>query len=162
MIGAARHCVLGAAAVLVCALTAVSGGCVQTGSGAKDVAAPAADEYPDVASLTSGAPSAAGTYYIAYATDPAAIPLNASFSIEAQVLEGGRDGRAARDVALAVDARMPEHEHGMNVEPVVRPIGPGRFRVEGLLFHMAGFWQMYFDVTRGAVTERAIVRVDLE
>jgi hypothetical protein len=45
-----------------------------------------------------------------------------------------------------VDATMPEHRHGMNYRPGVKPAGEGRWRVEGLMFHMAGAWELRFDV----------------
>ena len=57
---------------------------------------------------------------------------------------------------------MPEHGHGMNRVPRIEAKGGGRFRAEGLLFHMPGKWELYFDVTRGALTERAQADVHLE
>jgi len=45
-----------------------------------------------------------------------------------------------------VDATMPEHRHGMNYRPSLQSLGDGRWRVEGLLWHMAGRWELQFDV----------------
>ena len=39
---------------------------------------------------------------------------------------------------VEVPARMPEHRHGMNYRPSLTPQGPGRWRADGLLWHMAG------------------------
>ena len=36
------------------------------------------------------------------------------------------------------------------------------FRAEGMLFHMPGHWEMYFDITQGGRSERAQVDVDLK
>lgn len=47
---------------------------------------------------------------------------------------------------LAVDATMPAHRHGMNYRPALKPLGDGRWRVEGLLFHMPGQWELRLDV----------------
>ena len=47
---------------------------------------------------------------------------------------------------LRVDATMPEHRHGMNYRPSVKPLGDGRWRVEGLLWHMSGRWELTLDV----------------
>lgn len=55
---------------------------------------------------------------------------------------------------VRVDAVMPEHRHGMNYAPGIEPAGPGRFRVEGMLLHMAGRWEFRFDVEAGGRTER--------
>ena len=51
--------------------------------------------------------------------------------------------------SVRVDARMPSHGHGMNYRPTVTALGDGRYRAEGLLFHMPGQWELIF-VVRGA------------
>jgi hypothetical protein len=50
---------------------------------------------------------------------------------------------------LRVDATMPEHRHGMNYRPSVQALGDGRWRAEGLLWHMAGRWELAFEVELG-------------
>ncbi len=45
-----------------------------------------------------------------------------------------------------VDAVMPEHRHGMNYRPSLKALGEGRWRVEGLLLHMPGRWELRLDV----------------
>lgn len=42
---------------------------------------------------------------------------------------------------LSFDAVMPAHGHGLNYRPELTETEPGRWRVEGLLFHMAGRWE---------------------
>jgi hypothetical protein len=102
-----------------------------------------------------------GTYVVAYDARPAPIPTNAEFALDVAVLDA-RGTAAVPDAALRVDATMPDHGHGMNVVPRTTPTGDGRFRVEGLLFHMNGYWELSFDVTRGAVTERAQVGIEID
>jgi cytochrome c peroxidase len=53
------------------------------------------------------------------------------------------------DPALKVDAHMPEHKHGMNYAPTVTKLAPGRWRAEGLLFHMPGKWEFVFELRSG-------------
>lgn len=55
---------------------------------------------------------------------------------------------------LAVDAHMPDHRHGMNYRPTIVSAGDGRYRAEGLVFHMPGRWELDIDVRAGAETER--------
>lgn len=52
---------------------------------------------------------------------------------------------------IDVDALMPAHRHGMNYLPKVSPAGPGRYRADGLLFHMPGEWRIDVAVFGGAV-----------
>ncbi|WP_170383475.1 hypothetical protein [Ruegeria atlantica] len=46
---------------------------------------------------------------------------------------------------LRVDAVMPAHQHGMNYLPVVTATGDGVFRVDDMLFHMPGMWELQVD-----------------
>jgi len=57
--------------------------------------------------------------------------------------------------SMRVDASMPAHRHGMNYRPSIVPLGGGRYRAEGLMFHMPGDWQFLFEVRSGGRTERA-------
>ena len=47
---------------------------------------------------------------------------------------------------VSVEATMPEHGHGMNYAVRLRALGRGRWRAEGLLWHMLGRWELRFDV----------------
>jgi hypothetical protein len=52
-------------------------------------------------------------------------------------------------VLTRVDATMPEHQHGMNYRPSIQRVGnskDGRWRAEGLMFHMPGRWELRLDV----------------
>ena len=55
---------------------------------------------------------------------------------------------------LKVDAHMPEHRHGMNYAPEVQPLGPGRWRAEGLMLHMPGKWEFVFEIRAGGKADR--------
>jgi hypothetical protein len=97
-----------------------------------------------LAAVTGRASSA--RYDVAFATLPSPIATGAHFALE---ITGALPPRT-----LAVDAVMPEHRHGMNYRPTVTVLGPGRYRAEGLLFHMPGRWDLLFDVDNGSGTER--------
>lgn len=108
--------------------------------------------------------SAAGTYRVHYRPVGGAIERGQPFGLEVWVLDPETE-EPRTDVSLAADAAMPQHEHGMNREPKVTPreTSPsGAFEVEGMLFHMLGRWELYLDVTHGAVTERTQFEVRLE
>lgn len=49
--------------------------------------------------------------------------------------------------AVSVDAIMPAHQHGLNYSPTVVNLGKGVFRVDGLLFHMPGVWEIQVALT---------------
>lgn len=106
--------------------------------------------------------SNAGALRVLYRTEPDAIPMNEEFALVAWVFDARDPARPLADVELTVDAGMPAHGHGMNRTPLLERTPDGGFRARGLLFHMPGAWELYFDVARGAVVERAQVEVELE
>ena len=113
---------------------------------------------------TQALESNAAGYVIRYRAEPAEIPWGDPFALEVWVVEreGAGEPWLVEGAELAVDAAMPEHGHGMNRVPDITASGPGHFRVEGMLFHMPGRWELYFDVTEGALTERAQLEVLLD
>ena len=58
---------------------------------------------------------------------------------------------------VAVDAWMPEHRHGMNYRPTVTRLAPGRWRAEGLMFHMPGRWELVFTVDGERLARELVV-----
>lgn len=96
-----------------------------------------------------------GKYQVSLETTPSPIPMNDLFDVRFTVTPG--DG-----VAVEVDARMPAHFHGMNRTAKLSKLPDGSYKAEGLLFHMPGHWELYVDVMRGGVTERAQMDVELK
>jgi sugar lactone lactonase YvrE len=102
-----------------------------------------------------------GRYHVRLrAPDP--FPANEMFALTAEVEEGCDPPRRPASPRLRVDGSMPAHRHGMNTQPVVTPLGGGRYQVNGLLLHMLGRWEMYFDLTDAGITDRAQFDVVLE
>lgn len=103
-------------------------------------------------------PSRAGQYLVCWRSLTGQVPRNHDFELEVWVL---RDGQPVRDALLGVSAWMPDHAHGMlrQVRPEAR--GDGSFRVEGMLLHMRGHWQLRFDVLEDALSETAECALDL-
>jgi hypothetical protein len=64
--------------------------------------------------------------------------------------------------SVRVDAWMPDHRHGMNYKPTVVALGGGRYRAEGLMFHMGGRWEFVFELRSDGRTERLAHSVRLE
>jgi hypothetical protein len=96
---------------------------------------------------------------VLFRTVPSPIEIGRHFAVEAHVCPTPPIGAAA---GFMVDARMPEHRHGMNYRAHVSRRPDGIYVAEGLLFHMPGLWQLMFDVERGGRMERLMTDVDLE
>lgn len=156
----------------------LAGSCGGPDAPARPVAAPAASapspltEAPPAAapsSATATLPdlsdpswnrvqSRAGTYEVLWRSRSGKIPRNEDFELEAWVL---RDGAPARDALLEVSAWMPDHGHGMLRRPRAELQSDGSFRVEGMLLHMRGHWQLFFELLEGTLAETAECAVDL-
>lgn len=102
-----------------------------------------------------------GTFDVHWRSEPAALERGKVFALRAWITP-----RGSREVVpwttLGVDADMPEHLHGMNRVPRVSRQADGSFLVEGMLFHMPGRWNLYFDVHEAAIVERAQLELELE
>lgn len=87
------------------------------------------------------------------------IPMAQHFALEVQLCDKGGTSNAQLRKA---DASMPAHKHGMNYRPTIKPLGNGRFRIDGMMLHMAGQWEFAFEVQAGKERMRLThdVRVD--
>jgi hypothetical protein len=89
-------------------------------------------------------------YMVAFRPDPVRIEIGGPFSLLFNVCTKSNNPGEL----VAVDAQMPEHKHGMNYRPTIVSLGDGRYRVEGMVFHMPGRWEITIDVRAGEETER--------
>ncbi len=97
-----------------------------------------------------------GKYALAYRTQPEKILIGQHFVVELALC--AKDGAAAPE-SVRVDAHMPEHRHGMNYKTTVTSSGAGKYRAEGLMFHMPGRWEYIFEVRAGGNTGTAPERI---
>ena len=105
-------------------------------------AAPACPLLPADGTLVAGA-HASGAWRTADGS-----PLATARPLELLVTVCPAGARLVR-----VDATMPEHRHGMNYRPTLAEAGDGRWRVQGMLLHMAGRWELRFDTEAPAGRE---------
>ncbi len=70
---------------------------------------------------------------------PAVIAVGKPFALDISVCPASAE-------LTRVDASMPDHRHGMNYRPSLKSLGPGRWRAEGLLWHMSGRWELRLDL----------------
>lgn len=101
--------------------------------------------------LAGGTQLESARFSVGFRTEPEKISVGRHFALELAVCPKGGD-RAPESVR--VDAKMPEHRHGMNYMTEVTAAAAGRYRAEGLMFHMPGRWEFVFDVRSGEKTDR--------
>ena len=98
-------------------------------------------------------------YTLAFRTQPEKVAVGRHFSVELRVCP--KTGAAAPEI-VKVDARMPEHRHGMNYNAQVVAAPGGLYRADGLMFHMPGRWEVVFDLSSGGRTDRLTQDLVLE
>jgi len=94
---------------------------------------------------------------LAYSTEQPT-PLNAIHSWRISIKDS--KGSAVTDADTVIDITMPEHLHGMTTIPVISRLEqPGEYLVEGIKFHMPGWWRLNLDISSGA--KRDLIRLDV-
>ncbi|MSR48390.1 MAG: hypothetical protein EXS13_15235 [Planctomycetes bacterium] len=124
------------------------------------VAAPPTDESASARREVVTSPT--GAFTIAWRPVAPAVPLNELFELEVLLYEGGGTEKPLGGAQLRVTAWMPEHMHGMGRRPQAEETAPGRYLVRGMLLHMEGLWQLFFDVTAAGRSERIESAITLQ
>ena len=99
--------------------------------------------------------SRAGMFTAAWRPVGGTVPENELFEIEVLLYEGQDLALPMTGAQVLISAWMPDHGHGMNRQPRAVEVEPGRYSIRGVLFHMGGYWQLFVDVIRDGVSERA-------
>ena len=94
---------------------------------------------------------------LVYQPRPAKIKVGEMFALDLTLCP--KHGKVR---AVAVDAAMPDHKHGMNYKPAVKSTGTDRFSASGLMFHMPGRWQLAFEVDTDAGRERVLHNLTID
>ena len=103
---------------------------------------------PDDLDLSTSLPTEQGLYQVAYTAEINPIPIN---QIQQWTLHlEDATGQPVEDAKITVDGDMPQHGHGLPTRPqVTRFLGNGDYVVEGLKFHMPGWWVVDFQIEAG-------------
>lgn len=149
------------------ALVVLVGGCTLSEAPGSATAPQAGGIGPAVA-LSAVAPSASalstqsGTYDVAVVFDPARPEMGALFDVVATVVDH-RTRLPLVDGKVTLNARMPQHGHGMETDPAQDagqcdkdprcPHPDGVYRTKGFKFHMGGSWTVTIEVVGASGTD---------
>lgn len=119
-----------------------------TSAFAFDLYGKVAKARPEMLDLSSSVSSRGGYFSATYTLESPCPPMNAIHSWDVALID--REGNPLDGAEVTIDADMPEHLHGMMTKPqVLRATSPGTFRVDGMKFHMPGWWVITLDVSKG-------------
>ena len=101
-----------------------------------------------------------GNFTVTLSPKEGGIEGNKHFSLNVEVKPkqpGGLGG-----ATVLVNADMPAHRHGMNTQPEISSGSSNSYQVDGMLFHMTGYWVINVDITKDGKTEQALFPVQVE
>jgi hypothetical protein len=104
-------------------------------------------------------PSDRGYFVISYSTELDPVPINRMHSWILTITDSA--GAPVQNARVTVTGGMPEHDHGLPTLPqVLAGSEPGQYRVDGLRFHMRGYWEILVSVDNAA--HRDLVKIAFE
>ena len=125
------------------------------------------------AATAQGTRTRNGKYLVDWVPVPAPIPTSELFEVRVTLLDA-KTGVPVPDAKVRVDARMPQHGHGMATRPVEDPgtcTGSGDamtcthpdgiYLTRGMKFHMPGEWTLTISVEGPAGNDQLVVRTTL-
>ena len=68
----------------------------------------------------------------------------------------------ANNAEIKVDGGMPEHNHGLPTRPLVtQTLGEGCYLLEGMKFHMGGWWTVTLSITDSDIQDSVTFDLNL-
>ncbi|MBE1284473.1 MAG: hypothetical protein GJ676_14260 [Rhodobacteraceae bacterium] len=102
---------------------------------------------PQTLDLSTIVASRGGFFSVSYSLETECPPMNKIHSWE--LLLTDREGNPLDGADVSIFADMPEHLHGMTTQAQVSAeLSPGHVRVDGMNFHMPGWWVITLDVSK--------------
>jgi hypothetical protein len=72
------------------------------------------------------------------------------------------DGLGVEEATIDVEGGMPAHDHGLPTKPrVTEELGNGDYRLDGMRFHMSGYWEIVVAVTTENGTSTVVIALQL-
>lgn len=104
--------------------------------------------------------SAKGNFHVRYRSTLHPITINRIHHWVLRV-ETSR-GEPVKDALITVEGGMPEHDHGLATSPRVSPTeNAGDYLLEGLRFHMPGYWELTLSIKAASVSDTVIIPLQL-
>ncbi len=102
-----------------------------------------------------------GMYEVSYTAQVSPVPVNQMLTWTLHVETAA--GQVVENATITVDGDMPQHGHGLPTRPqVTRYLGNGDYVVEGLKFHMPGWWVMDFVITKDGQSDQVHFNMQLK
>jgi hypothetical protein len=106
-------------------------------------------------------PTDQGLFRVTYTSLVEPVPVNQLHTWTIHVETPG--GTPIEQAEIVVGGGMPQHAHGLPTKPqVTQDLGGGDYTVEGLRFHMPGWWEVTFQITAGGQSDSVTFNLVLQ
>ena len=101
-----------------------------------------------------------GLYTVAIAPENQPFERNAIHTWIVEIKD--KQGNPVEQAKLTVGGGMPRHGHGLPTQPeMTAELGQGKYRVDGVRFHMFGWWEFSFDIDAAPGKDRIVFNLNL-
>lgn len=105
-------------------------------------------------------PVLAADLKVTYTTPDGQPPINRMHSWVLHIEDAS--GVAVEGATIEVEGGMPEHDHGLPTAPrVTADLGGGNYRLDGMRFHMRGYWEITVRIRTDAGTTTVVIPLQL-
>lgn len=111
------------------------------------------------AAMPGGLVSENGMFTVRYESQLTPIVINQMHSWTLYVNDA--DGQPVTGATIAVTGGMPAHNHGLATAPSVTEQGGGAYQLQGLRFHMMGYWEVTLEISQGGTRDKVVIQLDL-
>ena len=110
--------------------------------------------------LPISSPAHAGEFIVTYTTPDGPPEINRMHSWILYVESESGDSVEGADIE--VDGGMPAHDHGLPTRPrVTEDLGDGYYRLDGVRFHMSGYWEMLVTIRSDESEDTVVIPITL-
>ena len=104
--------------------------------------------------------SSSGKFRVSYSSELEPITINQIHDWIVHLKTIG--GKPVPDAQIIISGGMPAHNHGLPTSPrSTQYLGNGDYLIEGMRFHMAGYWEITVTINTGGVSDRVLIPLEL-
>lgn len=100
-----------------------------------------------------------GRFSVSYTSQLDPIAINRMHSWTLHVSDA--NGAPVSEAAITIKGGMPQHNHGLATQPTIEPSGEGDYLLQGLRFHMMGYWELELTITVGSISDTVMIPLAL-
>ncbi len=105
--------------------------------------------------------STSGLYRLSVEPEPSALRINELHSWTLDLTDA--NGEPVTGAQFEITGGMPEHNHGLPTKPLVTTEEPaGSYRLEGMRFHMHGYWEIRVRVSAEPGSDTVLLKLDID